>query len=60
MRISKEIESLERLIENSKRQLGDETFVSKAPEKVVATLRAKLADYEEQLAKNKKLLENLG
>jgi hypothetical protein len=34
--------------------------LSRAPEKVVAALRAKLADYQEQLAKNKKLLENLG
>ncbi len=59
-RILKEIESLERLIENSNRQLNDATFLSKAPEKVIATLRAKQADYEEQLAKNKKLLENLG
>jgi valyl-tRNA synthetase len=50
---------LDRLIENSNRQLSDETFLSKAPEKVVATLRAKLADYREQLAKNRKLLENL-
>jgi valyl-tRNA synthetase len=59
-RVLKEIESYERLIENSNRQLNDEIFLSKAPEKVVATLRAKLADYQEQLAKNKKLLENLG
>jgi valyl-tRNA synthetase len=58
-RITKEIESYERLIDNSKRQLSDETFLSRAPEKVVASLRAKLADYEEQLAKNKKLLEGL-
>jgi valyl-tRNA synthetase len=58
-RIMKEIESYERLIENSNRQLSDETFLSRAPEKVVAALRAKLADYEEQLAKNKKLLEGL-
>ena len=59
-RILKEIESLERLIENSNRQLNDEVFLSKAPEKVVAALRGKLAGYEEQLAKNRKLLEGLG
>jgi len=58
-RILKEIESLERLIENSNRQLSDEVFLSKAPEKVVAALRGKLAGYEEQLAKHKKLLEGL-
>jgi valyl-tRNA synthetase len=59
-RIMKEIDSLKHLINNSNRQLSDETFLSRAPEKVVATLRAKLADYQEQLAKNEKLLENLG
>jgi valyl-tRNA synthetase len=58
-RILKEIESFERLIESSHRQLSDETFLSKAPEKVVASLRAKLADYQQQLAKNKKLLDGL-
>jgi valyl-tRNA synthetase len=58
-RILKEMESYERLIENSNRQLNDETFLSKAPEKVVAAVRAKLADYEEQLAKSRKLLESL-
>jgi valyl-tRNA synthetase len=58
-RILKEIESFERLIENSNRQLSDETFLSKAPEKVVASLRAKLADYQQQLAKNRKLLDSL-
>jgi valyl-tRNA synthetase len=39
--------------------LNDQTFLSKAPEKVVASLRAKVADYREQLAKNKNLLDNL-
>jgi len=58
-RILKEIESFEKLILSSTRQLSDEAFLSKAPEKVVASLRAKLAEYEEQLAKNRKLLENL-
>jgi valyl-tRNA synthetase len=58
-RILKEIESFEKLIVSSGRQLSDEAFLSKAPEKVVASLRAKLAGYREQLAKNKKLLDNL-
>jgi valyl-tRNA synthetase len=56
-RIEKEIANLERAIENSRRQLSDSTFLSKAPESVVASLRAKLAGYEAQLANNKKLLE---
>jgi valyl-tRNA synthetase len=58
-RIAKEIENLERVIANSERQLQDPTFLGKAPEKVVAGLRAKLVDYQDQLAKNKKLLEGL-
>jgi valyl-tRNA synthetase len=58
-RIEKEVAKLERAIDNSKRQLSDSIFLSKAPENVVASLRGKLADYENQLAKNRKLLEGL-
>ena len=50
-RVEKEREQLEKNIANSKRQLSDEVFLSKAPRKVVDTIRAKLADYETQLAK---------
>ncbi|MCX6632452.1 MAG: class I tRNA ligase family protein [Candidatus Solibacter sp.] len=50
-RKQKEREQLEKNIANSKRQLTDETFLSKAPAKVVDSIRAKLADYEAQLAK---------
>jgi valyl-tRNA synthetase len=50
-RLEKEREQLKRNIENSRRQLADETFLSKAPEKVIASIRQKLADYEEQLRK---------
>jgi valyl-tRNA synthetase len=59
-RILKEIEEKERLIGDLNRQLNDEASLSKKPEKVVTSLRAKLADYEQQLAKSKKVLENLG
>ena len=59
-RIVKEIEEKERLIGDLNRQLNDEASLSKKPEKVVTSLRAKLADYEQQLAKSKKVLENLG
>jgi valyl-tRNA synthetase len=55
----KEMENLRRVIANSERQLQDPTFLDKAPEKVVAGLRAKVADYQDQLEKNKKLLEGL-
>ena len=50
-RVEKEREQLIKNIANSKRQLSDETFVGKAPAKVVESIRAKLADYEAQLAK---------
>jgi len=50
-REAKEREQLEKNIANSKRQLSDEVFLSKAPQKVVDSIRAKLADYEAQLAK---------
>ena len=50
-RVEKEREQLEKNIANSKRQLSDEVFLGKAPQKVVDTIRAKLADYEAQLAK---------
>jgi valyl-tRNA synthetase len=50
-RVEKEREQLEKNIANSRRQLSDEVFLSKAPQKVVDSIRAKLADYETQLAK---------
>ncbi len=58
-RASKEVSQLQKVIETSKRQLSDEAFLSKAPENVVANLRAKMAEYEAQLAKNQELLEGL-
>jgi valyl-tRNA synthetase len=50
-RLDKEREQLEKNIANSKRQLADEVFLGKAPAKVVDSIRAKLADYQAQLAK---------
>ena len=50
-RLEKEREQLVRNITNSRRQLGDETFLSKAPAQVVESIRRKLSDYEAQLAK---------
>jgi valyl-tRNA synthetase len=50
-RMEKEREQLQKTIANSTRQLSDETFLSKAPPKVVESIRAKLADYEAQLSK---------
>ncbi|HWQ54289.1 MAG TPA: valine--tRNA ligase [Bryobacteraceae bacterium] len=50
-RLEKEKEQLDKNIANSKRQLGDETFLSRAPAHVVETIRQKLADYEAQQVK---------
>ena len=50
-RVAKEREQLEKNIANSTRQLSDEVFLSKAPAKIVASIRAKLTEYEAQLAK---------
>jgi valyl-tRNA synthetase len=50
-RLAKEREQLAKNIANSKRQLSDETFLGKAPPRVVESIRQKLADYEAQLSK---------
>jgi valyl-tRNA synthetase len=50
-RLEKDREQLVKNVVNSKRQLGDETFLSKAPPQVVESIRKKLVEYEEQLRK---------
>ena len=55
-RIEKEIEQLEKNIANSKRQLGDENFLSKAPGHIIDLIKSKLTDYESQLAKVRQAL----
>jgi valyl-tRNA synthetase len=50
-RLEKERDQLLKNIANSERQLADEVFLSKAPARVVESIRAKLAEYETQLAK---------
>jgi valyl-tRNA synthetase len=56
-RLEKENEQLEKLIANSERQLENEEFLRKAPEKVVISIRQKKAEYEAQLAKNQAALK---
>ncbi len=58
-RLEKDNARLENAIQNQSRQLNDETFVKKAPAHVIASMRAKLAEYEAQLKKNRELLDNL-
>ena len=55
-RLEKENEQLEKVIANSHRQLSNESFVAKAPAHVIDGMRAKLAEYEAQLAKNRTAL----
>jgi valyl-tRNA synthetase len=52
-RLEKEREQLEKNIANSRRQLTDENFLSRAPAPVVDSIRAKLSGYEAQLEKVK-------
>ena len=50
-RLEKDREQLEKNIANLHRQLSDETFLSRAPAEVVASLRVKLAEYKAQLSR---------
>jgi len=59
-RLRKEIEQLGKVIDSSKKQLGSEVFVSKAPAHVIDGIRAKLGEYEAQLAKSVEALRALG
>ena len=58
-RLEKDREQLEKNIANSRRQLSDDTFLSRAPAHVVESIRAKLGDYEAQLAKVRAALDGL-
>ncbi len=62
-RLKKEIEGLEKAIASKERQLGDETFLGKAPAKIVEGLRTALAGQKVELGKlveRKKELEGKG
>ncbi|MCW5978620.1 MAG: valine--tRNA ligase [Bryobacteraceae bacterium] len=58
-RLAKEIAQLEKLVDNSKRQLANGAFVERAPAHVVENIRAKLVDYEAQLDKSRSALRGL-
>jgi valyl-tRNA synthetase len=57
-RLLKENIELEKVIANSERQLANEDVIRKMPEKVVETLRTKLAAYKAQRQKNLDALAN--
>jgi valyl-tRNA synthetase len=58
-RLAKEIAGLEAQIAQTKSKLGNESFVSRAPAKVVEEFRARLAGFETSLAKNQEQLKKL-
>lgn len=58
-RLQKEIADLEKVIQNTTRQLGDEKFLGKAPAHIVDGMKAKVADYQIQLTKNQEALRAL-
>lgn len=58
-RIHKEVDELERLVENSRRQLENPEFRKRAPEHVVQSLRERLAEYEAKLESSRAVLQNL-
>ena len=59
-RLEKQIEQLEAVVANSRRQLNNEEFISRAPARVIESIRQKLADYEAQLQKSHGALESTG
>ena len=60
VRIRKEIERLTKDIAGKERQLGDETFRSRAPEKIIKGLEATLAEQRVELQKFQERLKELG
>jgi valyl-tRNA synthetase len=55
-RLIRENAELEKVIANYRRQLEDESAVSKKPAKVVQDMRTRLVEYEAQLSKNRAAL----
>ncbi len=56
-KLTKEGAKLESEIARAKNKLSNQGFVSKAPANVIEAERTKLAEYEDLLAKNRKMLE---
>jgi valyl-tRNA synthetase len=59
-RLTKELNKLESQLANTQRQLGNEQFLAKAPEKVVEGLRKQEADLTPLVKKTRDALDNLG
>ncbi len=58
-RLTKQFQPIEKARDSSKRQLGNEQFLSKAPPHVVGSIRKKLADYESQIKRIRETLSSL-
>ena len=59
-RLTKQLQPLTKARDGSTRQLANQKFLDKAPAHVVDSIRAKLTDYEAQIAKIENTLSNLG
>ena len=56
-KLGKQLGQLEKAATGSRKQLGNEAFLAKAPESVVASIKEKLTDYESQIERIKATLE---
>jgi valyl-tRNA synthetase len=59
-RLSKELKKLESEFANAQRQLGNESFLAKAPAPIVEGLRRRTSELEQLLPKTRVALEELG
>jgi valyl-tRNA synthetase len=58
-RLEKENDQLKKNIASLEKQLSDEASLSRKPDHVIASMRAKQSDYEAQLTKNTTALNAL-
>ncbi|MCB9386002.1 MAG: valine--tRNA ligase [Bryobacterales bacterium] len=58
-KLEKQLANLEKAANGSRKQLGNEAFLAKAPDNVVASIKEKLADYESQIERIGKTLSSL-
>ena len=58
-KITKELDGLRKAISSKERQLGDETFRSRAPEKIIRGLEATLAEQRIEMHKLTERFEQL-